>query len=537
MAKRFIKISLASKFRLLFGLAVLGVIIAALAIPWYFMDLLVDQSFQRVGAELNRLRFNEFIRQHRQQFPGPSAIAELNAPSRKVSAGSKETPTEGSKGPTFIVMSPVGEPDRPLDSTARRAKRHMDRGEDQIFSRTEDDKDQIVYRCFNAVRFDASCTSCHSATDPISRRYNPGQLVGIIDVGVPAGETGIGSPIWLAKLAFVTGGTVAGLVAFVLFAVISHRLVLRPVRQLRQVTEQAGMGDLGARSTIQTGDELQLLGDAINEMLTAISAQHEQLRSANRALDLKLNELAEANVTLFQANKVKSEFLANVSHELRTPLNSIIGFADLLVDSSDDRVRHYGQNITSSSRNLLNMINDLLDLTRIEAGKMEVRMDKVSISDTCLTLSVLMSPLAEKKQLDFQVKVDHTLPLVTTDAGKVQQILYNLLSNAIKFTPAGGKVVLEASIKPAGQNDKSTQEVCICVTDTGPGISEADQERIFEKFYQSDRSLTRESTGTGLGLAIARELTNLLGGRLTLISSPGQGASFTFSLPLEPHHA
>jgi two-component system sensor histidine kinase BarA len=246
-------------------------------------------------------------------------------------------------------------------------------------------------------------------------------------------------------------------------------------------------------------------------------------------LDLKLHEISEANVTLFQANKVKDDFLANVSHELRTPLNSILGFADLLGGNKDERVCRYGKNIGSAAGNLLNMINDLLDMAKIEAGKAQIRMDKVSVLDTCQTLAALMSPQADKKQIEIRSQLEDDLPIIDSDAGKLQQILYNLLSNAIKFTPIGGMVTVSAG-SSIGKK-VSSREVFISVSDNGPGIPEAEHGHIFEKFFQLDSGLTKSTYGAGLGLAISKELASLLGGRLTLKSSPGEGATFTLHLP------
>ena len=158
----------------------------------------------------------------------------------------------------------------------------------------------------------------------------------------------------------------------------------------------------------------------------------------------------------------------------------------------------------------------------------------MSVSDLCQTLAVLVGPLASKKRLTLRVDLADNLPIVTTDAGKLKQVLFNLLSNAIKFTPAGGQVKLSARAEPARGTPK---EVLVTVADTGPGIAEADQQHIFEKFYQADGSLTKESGGTGLGLAIAREIAGLLGGRLTLKSSPGAGATFAVALPVVPRNA
>jgi signal transduction histidine kinase len=194
--------------------------------------------------------------------------------------------------------------------------------------------------------------TCHSASAPAELRFESEQLAAMVRVTLP-GETASTPLVWWTRGAFVVGALLAGTLALVLFALISHRIILRPIRSLRSLTDKVAEGDLTIRSKIKTGDELQRLGESFNEMLDAITSQHDKLRSANRALDLKLSELAEANVTLFRADKVKSEFLANVSHELRTPLNSIIGFADLLAERDDPRVKRYGENISIAAKDLL----------------------------------------------------------------------------------------------------------------------------------------------------------------------------------------
>jgi signal transduction histidine kinase len=564
MAKRLVKISLATKFRLLFGVAVLGIIAAALVVPWYFMELLAEQGVQRPGMELTRLRLNEWLELH----PKDLAAAEDKA-SRVVSLYTADAKGGPRTGPALVVLRPGAKPARRLDSPARKAQRAFaaDNEQDLAIIQDEDDRGHTVYRVFRALRVEQTCLNCHGSSARQELRFQPGQFVGMVEVALP-GDTASGPLVWWTRGAFIVGAVLAALLAFILFTVISHRLVLRPVRDLRNLADKVAEGDLTVRSTIATQDELQRLGESFNDMLQAINDQHEKLRAANRALDLKLNEVAEANVTLFRANKVKSEFLANVSHELRTPLNSIIGFADLLAERDDERIRRYGQNISSSAKNLLGMINDLLDMAKIEAGKADVRFDKVSVTDVCQTLLALMAPLADKKQLALRAELAGDVPIVVTDGGKLQQILYNLLSNAIKFTPAGGQVTLTTVLErpPGGEapaptapapadaptavavaatdgaartdaparNGGAPDGVSVAVSDTGPGIAEADQARIFEKFYQADQTLTKENYGTGLGLSIAKDLAALLGGRLTLKSSPGHGATFTLFLPIAP---
>jgi signal transduction histidine kinase len=255
------------------------------------------------------------------------------------------------------------------------------------------------------------------------------------------------------------------------------------------------------------------------------------LTEANRRLQRTSHELALARERADEARRVKEQFAANISHELRTPLNSIIGFADLLADADDERVRRYSHNISSSAKHLMSMINDLLGLAKIEAGKALVRFDRVSVTDTCRTLIALTKPMADKKELTIRAELADDVPIINTDGGKMQQVLYNLLSNAIKFTPAAGEVTVSAGVKANGDG---VEWVWVTVADTGPGISEADQRHIFDKFYQADRTLTKESQEAGLGLAIAKELTTLLGGQISLASSPGHGAAFTVMLPVEP---
>jgi signal transduction histidine kinase len=257
-------------------------------------------------------------------------------------------------------------------------------------------------------------------------------------------------------------------------------------------------------------------------------------------LDLKLGQLAESNLALFESNRLKSEFLANVSHELRTPLNSILGFADLLKDavgaSPDAKTARYINNILQSGKNLLDLINDLLDLAKIEAGRMEIRSEPLSITDLFEGLANILKPLLESRQLTLTMNVGADVPIVRTDPGKLQQILYNFLSNAIKFSPVGGAIELSAQREPAPSDATAATgdgagRIRISVTDDGPGIDIDKQQVIFEKFRQIDGSHTRAHGGTGLGLAISKELTTLLNGTIGVRSASGQGATFWIIIP------
>jgi signal transduction histidine kinase len=252
----------------------------------------------------------------------------------------------------------------------------------------------------------------------------------------------------------------------------------------------------------------------------------DQYRQVNADLDHKVDELAQANMALYESNRLKSDFLATMSHELRTPLNSIIGFSDVLLsaDSLADKQRRWVGNIQSSGQRLLNLINDILDLAKIEAGKMQVRLEEFTFEDLAEGQLNMFRPLAERKNIDLRSQIAPDLPTLRQDPTKLQQILQNLLSNALKFTPEGGRVILKAEADP--------RFVTMTVTDTGIGIAPEEQELVFQKFRRSGNPLTRENPGTGLGLSISRELAKLLGGEITLKSELGQGSMFTVRLPV-----
>ncbi|GAF78933.1 unnamed protein product, partial [marine sediment metagenome] len=318
--------------------------------------------------------------------------------------------------------------------------------------------------------------------------------------------------------------------AIVAFYWITQRVILRPIRQLRAIANNVAEGNLDIRSAIKTGDEYEKLANAFNNMLDGLQATQEKLRQANKQLDAKIAELSERNIELFKANKVKGEFLANISHEFRTPLNAILGFAQVLREKPQsaiggEKAQRYAENIITSGNSLLNMINDLLDLAKTQAGKMELHIEKTSVQQLCKALVSSFSLLTKKKKVKVKLLVDSDIPILSTDAGKVQQILYNFLSNAVKFTPPRGKIEIRAQM-----TDEKT--VRIAVSDNGCGIAESDREKIFEKFRQADGSITRESTGTGLGLTISTELAAMLAGSIGLQSELDKGSTFWIDIPV-----
>jgi signal transduction histidine kinase len=375
----------------------------------------------------------------------------------------------------------------------------------------------------------STCISCHSEDVQTSElaAHDTAPLLGMVSIEIPYQVDAM--QVFLNRIFIFLAGLLAGTLAIIVFYLITTRLILGPVRVLQETAEKVSKGDLNIRSDISTGDEFQQLSETFNKMLTNLKAGEDQLRSINKSLDMKLGQLEESNVALYESNRLKNEFLANVSHELRTPLNSILGFADLLKDAavtSDPKNARYLQNIITSGKHLLELITDLLDLAKIEAGRMEVRSEPLSLTDLFEGLTSIIKPLSEKKELSIVATVGRDVPIMQTDAAKLQQVLYNFLSNAIKFSPNAGRIDVKAE-------RFEEDNVRIAVSDQGPGIELEKQSLIFEKFRQIDGSVTRQHSGTGLGLAISKELTQLMGGSIGVMSRPNEGATFWVILPVK----
>ncbi len=292
-----------------------------------------------------------------------------------------------------------------------------------------------------------------------------------------------------------------------------------------------------------SNEELEEQGRALRESKEQLEEQQAELEQSNLQLEEYSNHLErqkhellltqgrlEENARLLErTNQYKSEFLANMSHELRTPLNSSLILSRLLADNADGSLNEvqvrYARTIHASNQDLLELINDILDLAKIEAGKVEVSIEPVRLSHLLEPLRLTFEPIAQDAKVGFRLEVDEDLPeTIRTDMLRVQQVLRNLLSNAFKFTKAGEVALL---VSRAGER------VRFAVRDTGIGIPEAQQEVIFEAFRQADGSTSRQFGGTGLGLSISRELARLLGGSIEVRSAPGHGSTFTLELPFE----
>jgi two-component system sensor histidine kinase BarA len=519
-------ISLAAKCQIFFGAAVILIIGMALYVPWKRMEQIV----QEVNLQTAQGIAQQAVMEHTIRSKQPAPIPAVSQPSDQPQFF----------WPRLISISP-----------AKGTK--LDRFERQSLGVFTDQPDRshiaVTYRIARVDRYrlaiplynEPSCMSCHDGTgapsgqmiagvsvSPDSSRPSPRALLGMVEVDIPSQVTE--NQLFLNRVFILIAGALAGTAAIGVLYFIVSKLILQPVRVLQETAEKVSQGDLNIRSDISSRDEFQQLSETFNTMLANLQTRDEQLTASNKALDLKLGQLAQTNVALYESNRLKSEFLANVSHELRTPLNSILGFAELLRETAgentDAKPARYLQNILLAGRNLLDLINDLLDLAKIEAGRMDVRSEPLSVGDVFEGLINLLKPLAEAKGLDIETSVAPEVPIIQTDPAKLQQVLYNFLSNAIKFSPQGGRVDLAAAMD-------GPENVRISVTDRGPGIEPEKHEMIFEKFRQIDGSVTRQHSGTGLGLAISKELTALLSGSIGVQSVAGEGACFWIVLPLQ----
>ncbi|HPA40252.1 MAG TPA: ATP-binding protein, partial [Phenylobacterium sp.] len=266
----------------------------------------------------------------------------------------------------------------------------------------------------------------------------------------------------------------------------------------------------------------------------------EQLQKAVDSLERSQEQLSELarkyeaeKVRAESANTAKSEFLANMSHELRTPLNAINGFSEIMVQEmfgplGDARYKGYSQDILSSGQHLLALINDILDMSKIEAGKMNLKFEPLSLEDVTEDAVRLVRNRAETAGLALTIDFPPHLPEIEADYRAIKQVLLNLLSNAIKFTPRGGRVTVRAE----GRHDPLGERLRISVQDTGIGIAQDDLARLAQPFEQVENQHSKTTQGTGLGLALTKSLVEMHGGSLDMQSAPGEGTMVSFSIPI-----
>jgi signal transduction histidine kinase/CheY-like chemotaxis protein len=337
---------------------------------------------------------------------------------------------------------------------------------------------------------------------------------------------GIGSVLALAALSFLIG-----------------RSIVRGLERLATVARTWAQGDLDARAPIGS-DEIGALGSEFNEMAITLGSLHDQVIEDNRLLDERVRdrtaelerahaELVTARNDALESSRLKSEFLATMSHEIRTPINGVIGLTGLLLDTSlDESQSRYAKGVRGAGKALLGVINDVLDFSKLEAGKVEL--EEVDFDPRRLIEEVadLMVDTAPAKGLELVAYCHPDVPAgLRGDAGRIRQILINLAANAVKFTSRGEVVIKARSLDAGGDHVTVRFEV----TDTGIGIAPEDQQRLFDPFSQADASTTRRYGGTGLGLAISRRLVEAMGGNMGLDSQPGKGSTFWFAISLNSH--
>ena len=399
------------------------------------------------------------------------------------------------------------------------------------------------YVYYEPIEFSTDCLQCHYAApqkmsdedlaqfftkDPIEREQEITVPTHFIRIALPYKEAK--QAINRARAILMAVAIVTAFLSMIALYLIVRYVIVKPLKRLRDVAEAVAEGNRNERSELRTGDEFQELSTSFDRMIRHLLDKETELQTTNDQLDRKIGEQARMNMKLDEMNQIKSEFLANMSHELRTPLNSIIGFSEILESANlDEKQVRYAGNIRKSGRLLLELINDILDLAKLEAGRMEVNPEEFAIGSIVSDLCDLVRHLALSKNIALQAEVQEGVPDVYQDRVKISQILTNLLSNAIKFTPEGGRIHVYA-------HRTASDELILKVEDTGVGIPEKDREIIFEKFRQGPAAiggdqLTREVTGTGLGLSIVKELCILMGGNIELSSEVGKGSTFTCSLP------
>lgn len=432
------------------------------------------------------------------------------------------------KQTNLTVRNPKNAPDEFERQALERFSAETDLSE--VYERVVGPTGQTAFRYLLALRADQSCLVCHGGPKgELDRAGYPkeglkeGDLAGAISVILPmrdALQRARSETIRMAILVLAVAALTLIMIWFLL-----QRQVSSPLDRLAAVAASVGGNrirvDHEELKALSANRETAVVADAFQAMSNRLQELYDGLE---QKVAERTAELEKANGELERASHLKSEFLAMVSHEFRTPLTSIMTFTELLLGGAAGKLnpdqQEYLTDVMDSSQRLLQMINDLLDLTRLEAGKIKLFQEVMAVPDVVQDAVKTMTPLAEKKQIDLSLSVASPVPLVMADPLRITQVLFNLLGNAIKFTPEGGRVTVRVREQGA--------EVEVAVADTGIGISPADQAKIFEAFRQAG---AQRPEGSGLGLAVASSLVELHGGRIWVESEPERGSTFFFTLP------
>lgn len=376
-----------------------------------------------------------------------------------------------------------------------------------------------VYTESNDAQEDAS---------PFSARTRPREQLGYVHVAVSkAGLKKNQRNLFWQNAAM---SLLFSMILLLVLKIIINKLT-RPLHTLSKIMQRPESGATGLRAELQGPHEILSMAQAFNKMMAVLDDRDQHLRAQKNILEfqvtLRTQELVLARDQALQASRHKSEFLANISHELRTPMNAVIGYTDVLIeeleDEGDDSKVSDLRRIQAAGRHLLSLINSVLDLAKIEAGRIELNPQPTEIALLVKETEGILQPLLKKHNNQLHIDIANLGDQVMVDAEKLKQILLNLLGNANKFTQNGN-----IRVRAWQESDM----LCLSVTDTGIGIPLEEQEHIFEAFRQADMSTTRNYGGTGLGLTITRRFCRLMGGDIEVQSAPGAGACFTLRIPL-----
>lgn len=411
---------------------------------------------------------------------------------------------------------------------------------------------QEMFRYSAPMTIDANCLQCHG--EPVGELDVTGFPKEGWTIGDVGGAISIAVPLDVYQ-ANERANVVQDVLFFLLLMVVCllavyfglTYLVMRPLQRVQTNVEQIQAGNLQVQmGQTQTSREMNtLMGQfscmanelrdtyenlerQVADRTSLLKNRTEELAAANEALQHQREQLERANELLQSENEYKSEFLSMVSHELRTPLTSIVAFVKLLnreCEPASEEERQMREEIEHSSRILLTMIEDILEMSRLDAGRTEMAIELVDFGDVVGMTQGVVQPLADHGKVTFSVVVAPEVPLVYIDFDKMRHVVENLCGNAVKFTPAGGRVELDVTW------DGATSMVQARVSDTGIGIAAEDQERIFEKFVQVDSGASRRYNGTGLGLALAKKYTEMHGGTIAVESTLGRGSTFIVRFP------
>ena len=452
---------------------------------------------------------------------------------------------------------------RYVSDRPRNAAHATDEFETQVMERFRQDASLASYdemaafdgqsslRYVTPLRIDSSCMPCHGGpagerdvTGRAKEGLELGDLYGVISVVVPSATYDESIAQNVAREGFLFFALIVACVVSVYFFV--NRFVTAPLERLKNAVRVTDGGRFAVDVKDVRGDgevhELaayfQTMSAELNALYDNLESQVElragQLMVANEELLRQRGQLEAMNERLSEESRYKSDFLAMMRHELRTPLTSVIAFTEILQEQEDDATgerAHILGEIRQNAAILLSRINNILDVARLEAGKSELALQVVDMADVVNSVEAALEPLARTKGVVLSVEVARNVPLITADPDKARRVVENLAGNAVKFTPAGGRIDIEATF------DETAGTVRVAVRDDGIGIEPADMAVIFDKFVQGDASASRRYNGSGLGLSLARELMELRGGTVEARSDPGAGSEFTAAFPVDAGRA